>query len=778
MDSHLLDAVSPAVGVRLAARAAKRALVSSKPHAKRKKYLDFYGNQIELKGNDNPRQVMQLLKAKLSSPTTPWNAISGRENVSLSERRLQQLHAEYRSSRASQKVVRATLDAEMQVQRASVWAKLSNEQRAVRHEACIDECVSRIVPAMMKLGEGERLSGADAPRAVVQSVQADNPGWPGVNQSTLKRRARAVMSGKSIAPPGRGGRKPILSEQAEEAIVDIALQSDRVGKQMAPSELRVEAAVHLAGTVEGSKFKVKDMPSLGHAKKMLKRAVQRKQAGTAVPVADTRERSNAVHYLNFEEYYNDVAEMLLNAKPPIAIKNPDFDPDKPFSEPIIITQPHRVIVGDETSWSQRVEEKGGRASLKIVPYSKSVQAKKEGGARAGAAQSAHAVGTNNGWSDTLMVACNLAGETLSMMWIQQKGTVEAEDEAAALAASFTDSTGAPMTASGKAIGLVLRANSKGGMTHATFRAFIDECVVPHCPGLSQSYEYCFLLGGCYDHAGECNLQHTASLGMKMKFPCPETTSESQAHDDKEGQFHTLKAFAWPSAMVQRQRWLDRHGMTRPLDRSDMVPLLEICAQQAFSMTVNNKALANVGLRPFSRKPMFREHVVATKGTEREGSRMLDVGAIKYHVDTGKLEEASKELLKQLAGKKFGSGNYWRHLANGPEGLALAKAYRNLQRMKLESKMEAAERRAMQKADAEAKAHVIALKRAAKEEEKAAKKAAKEKERADREQKKKEESRKKPLIQRAQQAARKAKNLNNLTPAMIRTLEGLLSRMEG
>ena len=47
-----------------------------------------------------------------------------------------------------------------------------------------------------------------------------------------------------------------------------------------------------------------------------------------------------------------------------------------------------------------------------------------------------------------------------------------------------------------------------------------------------------------------------------------------------------------------------------------------------------------------------------------------------------------------------------------------------------------------------------------------------------EEKKKEESRKKPLVQRAQQAARKAKNLNKLTPAMIRTLGGLLSRMDG
>ena len=57
-----------------------------------------------------------------------------------------------------------------------------------------------------------------------------------------------------------------------------------------------------------------------------------------------------------------------------------------------------------------------------------------------------------------------------------------------------------------------------------------------------------------------------------------------------------------------------------------------------------------------------------------------------------------------------------------EGLALAKAFRNLQRMKLEGKMEAAERKQMQKAEAEAKAYVIALKKAAKEEEKAAKKA--------------------------------------------------------
>ena len=75
-----------------------------------KKYLDFYGNQVELQSKDNPRQVMQLLKAKLSSPATPWNAISGRENVSLSERRLQQLHVEYRSSRVAQEAVRAKYD--------------------------------------------------------------------------------------------------------------------------------------------------------------------------------------------------------------------------------------------------------------------------------------------------------------------------------------------------------------------------------------------------------------------------------------------------------------------------------------------------------------------------------------------------------------------------------------------------------------------------------------------------------------------------------------------
>jgi len=94
-----------------------------------KKYLDFYGHQVELQSKDNTRQVMQLLKAKLSSPSTPWNAISGRGNVSLKDRRLQQLYAEYRLSRVSQKVVRAAIVAEQQVQRASARCRGSRRAR-------------------------------------------------------------------------------------------------------------------------------------------------------------------------------------------------------------------------------------------------------------------------------------------------------------------------------------------------------------------------------------------------------------------------------------------------------------------------------------------------------------------------------------------------------------------------------------------------------------------------------------------------------------------------
>ena len=196
-----------------------------------KKYLDFYGNQIELKGNDNPRQVMQLLKAKLSSPATPWNAISGRENVSLSERRLQQLHVEYRSSRVAQEAVRATLDAEQQVQRASVWAKLSDDEKAVRHEECIKECVSRVVPAMHALepagGDQSLIAMAVdlAAAAAVRAVEGQNRcSADHARCQTLLRQQRSTI--RSLKRQRRRATER-LSGGAPAATVLTALQPQR-----------------------------------------------------------------------------------------------------------------------------------------------------------------------------------------------------------------------------------------------------------------------------------------------------------------------------------------------------------------------------------------------------------------------------------------------------------------------------------------------------------------------------------------------------------------------
>ena len=189
-------------------------------------------------------------------------------------------------------------------------------------------------------------------------------------------------------------------------------------------------------------------------------------------------------------------------------------------------------------------------------------------------------------------------------------------------------------------------------------------------------------------------------------------------------------------------------------------------------------MSNVGLKPFSRKPLFREHIMATKDMPRKLTRMLDPTKIRFYVDSGQLENASQELLKQLAGKKFGSGNYWRYLANGPEGLAIAKAYRNLQSMKLIEKAEAAERKLMKSEDAFSKAYSVALAKAAKAQEKEEAKALKAAQKAAKEKKKREDQRKRPLVQRVQAAAKRARNVNLLTVAQTRQLQALLQKMEG
>ena len=503
----------------------------------------------------------------------------------------------------------------------------------------------------------------------------------------------------------------------------VCMQADKSNCQLSVRDLRVEVATHIEGTAEADKLKKPGLPSRGMIDKIVARSAARGQAGTGGTVHDKEARTSAMHIDNFLEMFDDVRYGLLTSKPPIAESNPAFDEDEDFSEPIHITAPHRVLVGDESAWKILMAQQAGKAGFKIVTFGHSRQAKAQGKGAPDAAVS-HTTNTDGSFSDTYVACCNLAGDTLSPLLIQQKKNVSDADEGAAKAAVFVDADGMPCTAAGVKIHLEVFANEQGGMTPAVFRIWLEKCILPHCPGISVTYRYYLILDGDYAHCAIVNYIWTASIGLDIKHPAPGTSVDGQTHDDHEGQFHTFKAFEWPHAMSRRKGWLKKNGMERPLDRSDMVPMLIESHKVSFSKTVNNKALHNVGLMPFTRAPIYREHIARTEGTERPPQRVLNASKIKFHVDAGDLENASEELCKQLGGNKYGTSNMWRYLANGPEGIALGKAFKYHLDQKRQEKAEGAERVLMRKEDALVKAVTKAEEAAKKLEAKAAREAEK------------------------------------------------------
>ena len=99
-------------------------------------------------------------------------------------------------------------------------------------------------------------------------------------------------------------------------------------------------------------------------------------------------------------------------------------------------------------------------------------------------------------------------------------------------------------------------------------------------------------------------------------------------------------------------------------------------------------------------------------------------------------------------------------------------------MKLIETAETAERKLMKSEDAFSKARCVALAGAAKAQEKAGAKALKAAQKAAKEKKKREDQRKRPLVQRVQAAAKRARNVNLLAVAQTRQLQALLQKMEG
>ena len=157
------------------------------------------------------------------------------------------------------------------------------------------------------------------------------------------------------------------------------------------------------------------------------------------------------------------------------------------------------------------------------------------------------------------------------------------------------------------------ATPNGGMNPDLFAEYLEKCVFPCHPLMSPTEQCVFFWDGDESHmmAGT-RLSELKNRGAVIIPPKPNTTTDCQGPD--------LVNFPVVQQRVRaecshRQRLIRRMDgqKRRPLDYRDVVAIIGPAIQRGFSRSNNLAAWEESGLVPFSEKPLYADHIQATKG---------------------------------------------------------------------------------------------------------------------------------------------------------------------
>jgi hypothetical protein len=303
--------------------------------------------------------------------------------------------------------------------------------------------------------------------------------------------------------------------------------------------------------------------------------------------------------------------------------------------------------------------------------------------------------TPSSTKQTLVAACNGLGENLAFRviykainmnagWAPEGSTALMNGDGKVRAYRqnrVQDEKNFDMQCNGKPIHVTYSCNYKGGMTPEEFIHWLKDDIFPFCHDADPDdirTHYVVDIDGDDSHSLALDpMLECKRNGVQLNLGLPNSSADTQVHDDGEGPFHTFKSASWRSSLAGRKLALGRFGLAkRPIDRTDIPEMFNKAVGPAFSHAANQRALDNVGLVPFSRAPLYRDHIMKTKDQPlAEACKLhLDGERIKFFVDAGKLEEASVELMTMLGGNKFSSGKMWKYAGTSDCGIAIRRAY--------------------------------------------------------------------------------------------------------
>ena len=206
-------------------------------------------------------------------------------------------------------------------------------------------------------------------RAVILQLKAEYPKWKACGQSAVNSQA-AVRYAQGISPPKREdrGKKRYLSDAAEFQFRELAIEMDAVRNQPSIADMQDQLQRHLAGTVEGGKFKDTDRPSKGFVQMMVRRGLLRGQLDMDTTIQDKDQRIEWEHFENYLEYFDRVIETQKRMNNWIPFDN--YDPEEVLGQPGRIKDSSRNLYMDESKLKLEQKSQPGRAAKRIVPAKK------------------------------------------------------------------------------------------------------------------------------------------------------------------------------------------------------------------------------------------------------------------------------------------------------------------------------------------------------------------------------------------------------------------------
>ena len=427
----------------------------------------------------------------------------------------------------------------------------------------------------------------EAAKGMTQAVEARRVT---VCLSTCKTQIKKALgnNGKGVSPQKPGG--VALPSSIEKKIAKVVRDLRQRKFPVFPEEIMRWAGEMIDGTEYASYFP-DGMPTVGWYRGWLKR--MEFTTGKLRPLEQTRAEWHTEE--NLAAYFDVARDVLLNAG--VAELNPEYDPDVPYSEEIIITHPERICSYDETKMELDCTRGGSGKRDRFV--------------RAGLEDDGESIVTKS--SSCASAACGRLGDgrALPVYIVFASGeTYDAKWAPEIVSEDIFDKDGKPLA-------WRYTCNPKGSVNEEFCADYVEQVLHPalgYPPhrDTRPKQQGVIVCDGVGTHLCFTVIEKAIELGMEILLRVPNLSFVLQGEDTvnfkevkAEGRIQKIRMFS----ELNKDRLVHLHGLKALTWEHFMICFLPAW-RVGFTKDRNEKGWRIEGLIPFNRNALWRKRGAA------------------------------------------------------------------------------------------------------------------------------------------------------------------------